>query len=199
MIAFLGDSIVRGISMTEAFGQPYPALWAAATGAGVQNFGLGGDASGVESAVYTGGARQRLLDLVLPHGYEEGVYIAIGANDVIQRVPAATTLANIEAMIQACQAAGVQRVVLGEVAPQNAADGAQNTLISTINAGINAFPATYPFVAVAHLHARLANPGDTTQLKASANCGDGLHLSAAGHQDALAELLEVQAFGRSAL
>lgn len=112
-IAFLGDSVTSGLGLLDD--QAYPAVIGnqfAADGYSeveIVNAGVSGDT--------TAGGLRRLGDALEP-----GVRIlvvALGGNDALRGLSPAQTKDNLAAIIHGAQAAGVQVVLVGMLAPPN--------------------------------------------------------------------------------
>ena len=111
-IAFVGDSLTAGFGLDEA--QSWPARMAARLDAegyrcAVVNAGLSGDT--------TAGGRAR-LGWVLADAPSH-VVLALGANDGLRAVPPAEMRANLLAMLEELDGAGVPVLLAGMLAPPN--------------------------------------------------------------------------------
>ena len=98
----LGDSLTYGYGASPA--ESYPSRLAALTGWTVTNGGVSGDTSAQALA--------RLPELLREHT-PRLVILSIGGNDFLHRLPESETRANIRAIIQACQAAGAEVILVG--------------------------------------------------------------------------------------
>ena len=98
----LGDSLTYGYGASPA--ESYPARLATLSGWSITNGGVSGDTSAQALA--------RLPELLREHT-PRLVIISIGGNDFLHRLPESETRANIRAIIQACQAAGAEVILVG--------------------------------------------------------------------------------------
>ncbi len=111
VVLIIGDSITAGYGVDTA--EAWPAQLAQRTGWQVVAAGISGDR--------TSGGRVRLPAL-LDESAPALVIIELGGNDLLQRVPEAEIVANLEAMILAVRAHGAKAVLMA--APQPSAMGA---------------------------------------------------------------------------
>lgn len=105
VLAF-GDSLTAGTGADP--GRDYPARLAALTGLTVINAGVPGETSD-EAAV-------RLPRLLAEHA-PDLVLLCSGGNDILRRLPATGTVANLEAMVAMSRAAGAQVLLIAVPLP----------------------------------------------------------------------------------
>ncbi|KKW69158.1 GDSL family lipase [Lampropedia cohaerens] len=101
-VLVLGDSLAVGVGAPPH--QAFPQLLAQQTGWNVVNGGVSGDTSAQ--------ALQRLPQLLAGHR-PALVIVSIGGNDFLRRVPATRTRAQIDQIVQLCQQAGAQVLLVG--------------------------------------------------------------------------------------
>lgn len=159
LVMALGDSLTAGTGVTPE--QAWPALLASRTGWVVLNAGISGDTSA--------DALRRLPTLFEEH-QPVLVLVTLGGNDMLRRVPAQQTVANLGQILTQIEAHGAKAVLLATPRPSIA--GAAFHWLSA--------PDFYREVADQY-HVRLiedAIPGvlSDPQLK-----GDPLHPNAEGH------------------
>ena len=108
------------------------------------------------------------FDFAVPRG-TNGVFIAIGGNDLLQGLPVAQARANIDAMIRAGKARGARVAIAGMRAPANWGATYRRT-----------FDAMYPDLA--RIHGIALDPFllDGVALNPRLNQSDGIHPNAAG-------------------
>jgi acyl-CoA thioesterase-1 len=131
-IAALGDSLTQGYGLPAEDGfVPQMQRWLVAQGADAVliNAGVSGDTS-------AGGAA-RIGWTLTPD--VDGVIVALGGNDLLRGIDPAATRANLEAIVQAAQDAGVAVLLIGMQAPGNYGPGYKA-----------AFDAIYPDLAARH-------------------------------------------------
>ncbi|MEP7181997.1 MAG: GDSL-type esterase/lipase family protein [Betaproteobacteria bacterium] len=109
-VLVIGDSITNGYGVDPA--AAWPALLAERTGWRVTAVGVNGDRAS--------GGRARLPAL-LDDEVPALVIIELGGNDLLQRVPAAETVADLDAMIEAARSKGARVALMA--APQPTAVG----------------------------------------------------------------------------
>lgn len=156
----LGDSLTAGNGVSPA--EAWPALLASRTGWEIVNGGVSGDTSA--------GGLQRLPTLLEEHT-PSLVFVSLGGNDILRRVPQAETVANLNRILDMIQARGAKAVLLA--APQPSITGAIFNSLSAAE--------FYGPIAKAHqiplIEDALPEVLSDTKLK-----GDALHPNAAGHQ-----------------
>jgi len=112
VIAALGDSLTQGYGLREQDGfVPQLDRWLRAQGADVRliNAGVSGDTT-------AGGAAR--VDWTLTPDVE-GMIVALGGNDLLRGIDPAVSRANLEAIVRAADAAGVEVLLIGMQAPGN--------------------------------------------------------------------------------
>lgn len=112
VIAALGDSLTQGYGLKVQDGfVPQMQLWLEARGAEVRliNAGVSGDT--------TAGGAARVAWTLTPE--VQGMIVALGGNDVLRGIDPALSRANLEAILGAAQAAGVEVLLVGMQAPGN--------------------------------------------------------------------------------
>lgn len=112
VIAALGDSLTQGYGLKVQDGfVPQMQLWLEAQGAEVRliNAGVSGDT--------TAGGAARVAWTLTPE--VQGMIVALGGNDVLRGIDPALSRANLEAILGAAQAAGVEVLLVGMQAPGN--------------------------------------------------------------------------------
>lgn len=100
-VLMFGDSLVEGVGATE--GNTLPLLLSKKLQEPVLNYGVSGDTT------------RKALDRVGPALGENPrlVIIVLGGNDVLQQIPRAETLANLESMIREFQSGGAAVLLMG--------------------------------------------------------------------------------------
>lgn len=106
VVIVLGDSITAAHGLSPE--QAWTSVLAAQTGWQVINAGLSGDT--------TGGGRARLPALLDEHR-PAAVIVELGGNDMLRRLPASQTSANLEAMLAAIGAAGARPILMATPQP----------------------------------------------------------------------------------
>ena len=106
VVVVLGDSITAAHGLTHE--QSWTSVLAAQTGWQVINAGLSGDT--------TSGGRARLPALLDEHR-PAAVIVELGGNDMLRRLPASETAANLEAMLAAIRAAGARPILMATPQP----------------------------------------------------------------------------------
>jgi acyl-CoA thioesterase I len=161
-LVMVGDSLTAGYGLARS--QAYPSrLQALLDRAGIAirviNAGVSGDT--------TAAARAR-FDFAVPRG-TNGVFIAIGGNDLLQGLPVAEARANIDAMIRAGKARGARVALAGMRAPANWGASYRR-----------AFDAMYPDLA--RIHSVALDPFllEGVALNRRLNLADGIHPNADG-------------------
>ncbi len=161
-IAFLGDSLSAGYGLAAA--ESFPArmadrLEAAGYACEVLNAGLSGDT--------TAGGAARVGWLLADE--PSHVVVALGGNDGLRAVPPAEVRANLEAILDQLDAAGVRALVAGMLAPPNlGADYGRR------------FEAAFEEVAAAHDAAFYPFLLDGVAGRPALNQPDGIHPTARG-------------------
>ena len=102
----LGDSLTAGNGVTQA--EAWPALLATRTGWEIINGGVSGDTSA--------GGLARLPDL-LEENAPKLVFVSLGGNDMLRRVPQAETVANLNRILELVAARGAKAVLLATPKP----------------------------------------------------------------------------------
>lgn len=102
----LGDSLTAGNGVTPA--EAWPALLATRTGWEIINGGVSGDTSA--------GGLARLPDL-LEENAPKLVFVSLGGNDMLRRVPQAETVANLNRILELVAARGAKAVLLATPKP----------------------------------------------------------------------------------
>lgn len=114
-----GTLLVVGDSLSAEYGLPRGSGWVAllaerlkTEGSAVQvvNASISGDT--------TSGGRSRLAPLLAQHK-PQAVIIELGGNDALRGLPLIASQANLDAMVQACQAQGAKVLLLGMQVPPN--------------------------------------------------------------------------------
>lgn len=85
------------------------------------------------------------------------VIVLAGTNDLTADVPAATIIANLQAIYLACVRAGIHVVAI-PILPRTGLSGAQETVMRTVNAWIVDYARTIPRVSVCNMGAAIADP-----------------------------------------
>jgi acyl-CoA thioesterase-1 len=102
----LGDSLTAGYGVNPA--EAWPALLASRTGWEIVNAGISGDTSA--------GGLQRLAALLEEHS-PTLVFVSLGGNDMLRRVPQTETVANLNRILDMIQARGAKAVLLATPKP----------------------------------------------------------------------------------
>ena len=156
----LGDSLTAGNGVTPA--EAWPALLATRTGWEIINGGVSGDTSA--------GGLARLPDL-LEENAPKLVFVTLGGNDMLRRVPKAETVANLNKILDMVAARGAKAVLLATPKP---------TIAGAVFSSLSAAEFYRP-IADAHkvplIEDALAEVLSETNLKV-----DALHPNVAGHQ-----------------
>ena len=164
----LGDSLTAGNGVSPA--EAWPALLAAHTGWEIVNGGVSGDTSA--------GGLQRLPGLLEEYS-PTLVFVSLGGNDMLRRVPQAETIANLNRILDMIQARGAKAVLLATPKP------------SITGAIFNSLSAAefYRPIAKAHQVPLIedALPEVLSDIKLK---GDALHPNAAGHQLLTRKIIE---------
>lgn len=122
-------------------------------------------------------ARVQADVLALNPGY---AHVLAGTNDAISGVAFATTQANLIAIYDAIQSAGI-RLIVGTIAPYSSATTAQLVAIERINKFIREQARTRPGVLLVDYHAVLANADGNFRITGTlAYTADGTHPSCGG-------------------
>jgi acyl-CoA thioesterase I len=155
----LGDSLTAGYGVAPL--EAWPTLLARKTGWEIVNAGISGDTSA--------GGLQRLPDLLEEHA-PTLVFVGLGGNDMLRRVPQTDTIANLNRIIEMIKARGAKVVLLAT--PRPSISGA---IFSNLSAA-----EFYRPIAEAHkiqiIEDALADVLSDNDLKV-----DALHPNAAGH------------------
>lgn len=155
----LGDSLTAGYSVSPA--EAWPTLLATRTGWEIVNGGISGDTSA--------GGLQRLPGLLEEHA-PVLVFVGLGGNDMLRRVPQTDTIANLNRIIELIKARGAKVVLLAT--PKPSISGAIFNNLSAAE--------FYRPIAEAHkiafIEDALPDVLSDTKLKV-----DALHPNAAGH------------------
>jgi acyl-CoA thioesterase-1 len=155
----LGDSLTAGNGVTAA--ESWPSLLAAQTGWEIVNGGVSGDTSA--------GGLQRLPGLLEEHT-PTLVFVSLGGNDMLRRVPQTDTIANLNRILDLVKASGAKAVLLAT--PKPSITGAVFNNLSAAE--------FYRPIADAHkvplIEDALPDVLSDTKLK-----GDALHPNAPGH------------------
>lgn len=112
VVAALGDSLTQGYGLPEQDGfVPQLDLWLQAQGAEVRliNAGVSGDTT-------AGGAAR--VDWTLTPDVD-AMIVALGGNDLLRGIDPAVSRTNLEAIVQAAEASGVDVLLVGMQAPGN--------------------------------------------------------------------------------
>ena len=106
-VLVVGDSLAAGYGLTSE--QAWPALLASATGWSVENAGVSGDttAQGLERLA------ARLDDGEAP----AAVFVLLGGNDMLRKVPEEVTRANLGEIIRRIEAVGAQPILFAVPRP----------------------------------------------------------------------------------
>lgn len=179
-IAAMGDSLTHGYGLPPEDGfVPQLEAWLAVQGAEVTliNAGVSGDT--------TAGGLSRVAWTLTPE--VDAVIVSLGANDFLRAIDPAATRSNLEGIVQAAKAAGVEILLVGMQAPGNYGPDYKA-----------AFDQIYPDLASAYdtlfLPSFFAGFGEGTPAEfAPLLQSDGLHPNAAG----VAKIVE--GFGPSVL
>ena len=155
----LGDSLTAGNGVAPA--EAWPALLATRTGWEIANGGVSGDTSA--------GGLARLPDL-LEENAPKLVFVSLGGNDMLRRVPQAETVANLNRILELVAARGAKAVLLATPRP---------TIAGAVFSNLSAAEFYRP-IADAHKVPLIANALpevlSDTKLKV-----DALHPNVAGH------------------
>ena len=155
----LGDSLTAGNGVSPA--EAWPSLLAARTGWEIVNGGVSGDTSA--------GGLERLPSLLEEHS-PSLVFVSLGGNDMLRRVPQAETVANLNRILDLIKARGAKAVLLAT--PRPSIGGAVFNNLSAAE--------FYRPIAETHkiplIEDALPEVLSDTKLK-----GDALHPNAAGH------------------
>ena len=111
-IAALGDSLTQGFGLPEAEGfVPQLKAWLTDAGANVEliNAGVSGDT--------TQGGLSRVGWTLTPE--VDAMIVTLGGNDLLRGIDPALSRANIEGILRAAEAAGVEVLLVGMQAPGN--------------------------------------------------------------------------------
>ena len=159
-VVALGDSLTAGNGVTTA--EAWPALLATQTGWEIINGGVSGDTSA--------GGLARLPDLLEEHS-PKLVFVSLGGNDMLRRVPQTETVANLNRILDLIAARGAKAVLLATPKP---------TIAGAVFSSLSAAEFYRP-IADAHkvslIEDALPEVLSDTSLKV-----DALHPNAAGHQ-----------------
>ena len=131
-IAALGDSLTQGYGLAREEGfVPQLQAWLRARGADVTliNAGVSGDT--------TAGGAARIGWTLTPD--VDGLIVALGGNDLLRGIDPDATRANLDAILDAAEAAGVPVLLIGMQAPGNYGPDYKT-----------AFDAIFPELAAAH-------------------------------------------------
>ncbi|MEM7722609.1 MAG: arylesterase [Pseudomonadota bacterium] len=169
-IAALGDSLTQGFGLVQEEGfVPQLEAWLRDRGHDltVLNAGVSGDT--------TAGGLARVGWTLTPE--VDAMIVALGGNDLLRGLPPETSRANLEGILQAAEAAGVEVLLIGLTAPGNYGPEWQA-----------AFDAMYPELAEAYgtiyaesfLGALSAATEDDPGAVARYMQADGIHPNAAG-------------------
>lgn len=112
VIAALGDSLTQGYGLAEEDGfVPQLQRWLDGQGADIRliNAGVSGDT--------TAGGAARVGWTLTPE--VRAMIVALGGNDLLRGIDPAVARANLETILQAAKAAGVQVLLIGMRAPNN--------------------------------------------------------------------------------
>jgi acyl-CoA thioesterase-1 len=161
ILAF-GDSLTAGLGLTEAEAMPTQlgeALDKMGRPALVINGGVSGDttAGGVSRIDWALADKPQIMIL------------ALGANDMLRALDPASTRANLETIIDKAQAAGVEVVLAGMLAPPNLGNDYKT-----------AFDALYPDLAEAHHLLFMPFLLQDVALNSGLNQADGMHPNGKG-------------------
>jgi acyl-CoA hydrolase len=155
----LGDSVTAGYGLGPQ--AAWPALLAAGSGWEIVNAGVNGET--------TEGGLARLPALLEQHA-PRLVFVELGGNDMLRRVPEAETIANLDAILRAVSAAGARPVLIA--APQ------PSVLAAVLS---NLSPAPF-YEQLAHEHgAVLVEDAMAEVLSRPDSRLDPLHPNQAGH------------------
>ncbi|MCU0881044.1 MAG: arylesterase [Hyphomonadaceae bacterium] len=161
-LVMVGDSLTAGYGLQRSQSYPFVLqglLQQAGIAVRIVNAGVSGDTTASALARF---------DFAVPRG-TDGVFIAIGGNDLLQGLPVAQARANIDAMIRAGKARGARVAIAGMRAPANW--GATYR---------RAFDAMYPDLARVHQIALDPFLLEGVALNPRLNQSDGIHPNAAG-------------------
>ena len=155
----LGDSLTAGYGVSPA--EAWPTLLATRTGWEIVNGGISGDTSA--------GGLQRLPDLLEDHA-PVLVFVGLGGNDMLRRVPQTDTIANLNQIIGLIKARGAKVVLLATPKP---------SISGAIFNNLSAAEFYRPIAEaqkIAYIEDALPDVLSDTKLKV-----DALHPNAAGH------------------
>ena len=155
----LGDSLTAGNGVTPA--EAWPALLATRTGWEIINGGVSGDTSA--------GGLARLPDL-LEENAPKLVFVSLGGNDMLRRVPQAETVANLNRILELVAARGAKAVLLATPKP---------TIAGAVFSNLSAAEFYRP-IADAHKVPLIANALPEVLSDAKLKV-DALHPNVAGH------------------
>lgn len=173
-VLFLGDSLTagRGVARHQAFPAQVAELLAAqGKPIEVLNSGVSGDT--------TAGGRRRVKWAL--KGEPELVFLALGANDGLRGVAPEVTEANLDAILEAFEEAGVPVVMAGMRSPTNMGEQFGQ-----------AFAAVFPRVAARHRVPLLPFLLEGVAMQPELNQADRIHPNPEGHRriaGAVAEFL----------
>lgn len=177
-IACDGNSITYGLKASVQRTKSYPAVMAAALGAGyyVKNYGV----SGMTTPQMTTLA----ATLTIGHSdfdvlqYVRTISIGLeGINDIDQEADAATAYAHLVTFYQQQHTAGFKKIIACTIFPSGTASGPQNTARQSVNTSLRANWTSYADALVdLDGDARLSDPHDTTYFDA-----DLVHLNDTGY------------------
>ncbi|MEL7097265.1 MAG: arylesterase [Pseudomonadota bacterium] len=168
VIAALGDSLTQGFGLPQEQGfVPQLQRWLDANGAEatVINAGVSGDT--------TAGGLSRVAWTLTPE--VDAMIVALGGNDLLRGIDPAASRANLDGIMQAAEAAGVEVLLVGMQAPGNYGPDYKE-----------AFDQIYPDLAEAYgaqlMESFFAGLGDTSDPAALRDFvqADGIHPNAEG-------------------
>lgn len=179
-IAALGDSLTQGYGLPAEQGfvpQLETALRAKGFDVTIINAGVSGDT--------TQGGAARIAWTLTPQ--VDGVIVALGGNDVLRGLPPEVSRANLDAILQTTQDAGVSAFMIGMQAPANYGP-AYKTAFDDIYPSLSAAYGTglYP-----SFFAAFEGEGDVPADLAAFIQPDGLHPNAAGVEKIVQDLAPV--------
>lgn len=170
-IAALGDSLTQGYGLPRDEGfVPQLEAWMRAQGADVEiiNAGVSGDT--------TAGGLSRVDWTLTPD--VDAMIVALGGNDLLRGIDPAVSRANLDGILRAADAAGVEVLLVGLDAPSNYGPAYKT-----------AFDTMYPELAEAYgtdyytnFFDALNDGTDLATARATYMQGDGIHPSAVGVQ-----------------
>lgn len=156
-IVALGDSLTAGFGLPGEATFPVrleAALRAKGVAVEISNAGVSGDTS-------SGGLAR--LDWSVPEG-TDAVIVELGANDMLRGLDPSMTRANLEGIIEKAEAAGVETILAGMLAPPNLGQDYKAR-----------FDAIYPGLAKAHNLLYMPFLLQDVAQKSDLNQADGLH------------------------